>query len=70
MIETKIACDGCGKDIDPTTNYMAEAYIQMSPVYKKGKSEYRYATYGRIPIKETLQFCGIGCVGVWYHEVV
>lgn len=70
MIETKVTCDGCDEEIDTTTNYMSEAYIEMSPVFKSGKSSMRWATNGPVPIKRTYQFHNINCVGRFYHEKV
>ena len=69
MIETKITCDGCDKNIPSTTGFMAGFYLELRSVPKKVNSGAVFSMYENSPI-ETKHFCGINCVGVYYHEKV
>lgn len=67
MIETKITCDGCGKEIGTTTNYMREWYLELQSVSKSlaGRDAYLTEKGSAIVPKH---FHGLNCIGVWYQE--
>ena len=62
MIETKVTCDGCYEEIDTTTSYSGEAYVEIRPVWKTNPGGYSYAMRGDVPIENSCQFHNLNCL--------
>ena len=70
MKEEKIICDGCGKQLNLPTSYPHNYCLRLSVVDHIVPSEERgvYMVHMTPPLKEDLDFCGMGCLNNWMKE--
>jgi hypothetical protein len=64
---TKITCDGCGKDLSDF-GAMPDYYLHLSPVRGKNSGGIVYAVCCYPDIEKSMDFCGLVCLGKWLNN--